>query len=538
MSYKYTAKFENEVLASTNLYNEEWNISDASLDKLKGLIPESVDLKKNIDLIGVAFNAAVVNRFNKNDDAIDTKTAIAIKDYFVNKPTNIEHQKQKVVGHIVSAAFSEFGENKIITDVEAAALDGPFNIALGAVVYKTVNPQFAHALDQAEEEGWDKVISASWELGFNKYSIAMGESDDLNNLEIITKPEQIEEFKQYLRAYGGEGKTQDGIAVKRLVSGEIYPLGIAFTASPAADVEGVYVEKESRKPVTIQEDDAHKEGGIICINDKCFVRGLINLEEKISHSFETDVIQHNRQAMENQDIINKLEELLQRQAEPKEGNTPVNTEEAVASVSQFVFEAIRQKSDEYVQEKEKALAEKNELLRAEEELKASMGELEEKLSATENQLAELQQEKLERQAKERFNERMAIIDAAYELADEDLTVIATEVNALGEDDDEFEAYKQKFAVVWQHKSKEAVAAAQEQIQAQIDEEVQKRLQESSASVTAEPQSEEEVVDQALDNADQATATIPNTNEEISQEEDTLRQRFKSAFNQDNLTIKY
>ena len=482
MSYKYTAKFENEILASTDLYNKEWNISDASLDKLKGLIPESVDLQRNIDLVGVAFNAAVVNRFNKNDDAIDTKTALAVKDYFVNKPTNIEHQKQKVVGHIVSAAFSKYGENKILTDVEAAALDGPFNIALGAVVYKTVNPQFADALDRAEEEGWDKVISASWELGFNKYSIAMGDSEDVDNLEIITKPEQIEELKQYLKAYGGEGKTDDGVSVKRLVSGEIYPLGIAFTASPAADVEGIYVEKENQRPVTLKEDEASSKGEIICVKDKCFVRGLINLEEKISHSFKTDVIQHNRQAMENQDIIQKLEELLLRHTDPQEGKVG---EEAVASVSQFVFEAIRQKSDEYVQEKEKALAEKSELLKAEEELKASMSELEEKLASTESQLTELQDEKLERQAKARFNERMAIIDAAYELADEDLTVIATEVNGLGKDEDEFEAYKHKFAVVWQHKSKEALAAAEEKLQLQIEEQVQKRLQESAASVTQE-----------------------------------------------------
>ena len=215
----------------------------------------------------------------------------------------------------------------------------------------------------------------------------------------------------------------------------------------------------------------------------------------------------------------------------------MNTEEAVASVSKFVFEAIRQRSDEYAEEKEAALAEKGKLLKAEEELKASMGELESKLTSTEAQLAELQEEKLEREAKGLFNERMAIIDAAYELTEDDLSVVSSEVNSLTIDDDSFESYKQKFAVVWQHKSNEAVASAQEQMEARIDEAVQKKLQESTASVE-EVLTEEEVVNEALDNANEATATLPNTSEEISQEEDSLRQRFKTAFDQNNLTIKY
>ena len=540
---KYTAKFTNEIIASTSLYDKDWEISSASLERLQSLIPSDIDLKKNIDLIGVAFNAAVVNRFNKNDDAIDTNTALAIKDFFINKPTNIEHKKEKVVGHIVSAAFSEYNKNKLLSDEDVRDLADPFNIALGAVVYRTVNPGFANALDNADDEGWDKVISASWELGFNEYSIAMGNSEDLNELEIISKPSQIEEFKRYLKAYGGEGVTSDGVPVKRLVAGEIYPLGIAFTANPAADVEGVYIKKDVDQLPPVEEDEAAEESGMICFNDVCFVRTLIDLEEKISHSSESNVIQHNKQAMDNTDIIQKLEELLQKHASPeaKEGKAAVSTEEAVASVSQFVFDAIRQKSDEYVAEKEEAQKEKVALQEAEERLKASVGELEDKLSQAETHLSNLEGEKLEREAKERFNERMAIIDSAYELNEEDLVVIASQVNEIGDDAEDFESYKEQFAVVWSHKSKEAVAAAKEEYEARIQEEVEKHLHQAKASaeVTAQPEaSAEDAASDALDNVDEADAAIPNNNEELIEEEDSLRNRFKQAFNQDNLTIKY
>ena len=95
--FKYTTVFSQNSLASIKV-GEENNISLASLDPLQPLIPEEVDLGRNIDLLGVAFNAAVANKFNNNGDGIETNTALAIKDYFIHKPTNIEHDRSRVVG--------------------------------------------------------------------------------------------------------------------------------------------------------------------------------------------------------------------------------------------------------------------------------------------------------------------------------------------------------------------------------------------------------------------------------------------------------
>ena len=62
--HKYTATFDFEVTACEEIGG--LNISNANIDNLRSLIPTSVDLDKNVDLMGVAFNAAVVNEFNKN----------------------------------------------------------------------------------------------------------------------------------------------------------------------------------------------------------------------------------------------------------------------------------------------------------------------------------------------------------------------------------------------------------------------------------------------------------------------------------------
>ncbi len=86
-------------------------------------------------------------------------------------------------------------------------------------------------------------VSASWEVGFSDYVLAVG-SNDLEEARIISDPSKIEEMKGFLRSYGGSGKTQDGESIFRLITGDIYPLGIAYTLNPAADVKGLYSESD------------------------------------------------------------------------------------------------------------------------------------------------------------------------------------------------------------------------------------------------------------------------------------------------------
>ena len=77
LPFKYTTSFAETVVLSE--LDKKDLTSFASLTSLKDIMPEGIDLEKNIDLVGVAFNAAVANKFNKNGDGIDSSTAIAIK---------------------------------------------------------------------------------------------------------------------------------------------------------------------------------------------------------------------------------------------------------------------------------------------------------------------------------------------------------------------------------------------------------------------------------------------------------------------------
>ena len=187
--HKYTTTFDFEISACEEISGI--NISKANIENLRGLIPNSVDLDKNIDLMGVAFNAAVVNEFNRNGDGMSTKTAIDSVQQFVHKPTNIEHDKKKVVGHIVSAAFSDYNDSSLLVNVDENEKQ-PFNIALGAVIYKTVDKDFFETIRKSTDpkSKTRNTVSASWEVGFSEYQIAVG-SKNLKDAEIISDPDKI-----------------------------------------------------------------------------------------------------------------------------------------------------------------------------------------------------------------------------------------------------------------------------------------------------------------------------------------------------------
>ena len=111
--YKYTTTFSSVVKPVVSEEKDKY-LALASMVELEKFLPE-VDIETNVDLLPVAFNAFVANRVNKNGDVVDTDTAIAMYDNFINKPINIEHNRKSVVGPILTAGFSRFGSDEPLT---------------------------------------------------------------------------------------------------------------------------------------------------------------------------------------------------------------------------------------------------------------------------------------------------------------------------------------------------------------------------------------------------------------------------------------
>tara|TARA_Y100000114_G_scaffold94574_2_gene87922 strand:+ start:2914 stop:4524 length:1611 start_codon:yes stop_codon:yes gene_type:complete len=532
--YKYTATFENIVFASSDI--EDSDISKASLESLRPLIPASIDLDKNIDLIGVAFNAAVVNKFNKNGDGIDSEAAVKIKDYFIHKPANIEHDRDRIVGHIVSAGFSKYSDSsELMTEEEALVENKAYNIALAAVVYKTASKEFADLVVNSTDKDSDfyESVSASWEVGFNDYVISVG-GDELSESTIISDPQEIKAYSPYLKSLGGKGSLNDGRKVNRLIVGEIYPLGIGFTSNPAADVKGLIADE--RKPV--EQKPRRNEP----------IDQIITKSKKTSHSSQENVNKetYNNKIMDKDQIINEFRAAL----DEKLGNQDFS-EESVASISKVFIEAIREKGEQYVADLEKAKAEKEEAVQAQNSLQEKMGEVEQQLQSTQEKLSALEEENAAREAEVRFNSRMEALNEIYDLDEEDSKIVASEISDLDETEESFAEYQEKLAKIWKHKNKEFIEAERKAFEDRVAQEVDKRLAQASetqesveevaevAEASAEETEETEeadAVEEALESLEVEEAAVVNNNESSSDGE-SLRERLQKTF-KDSVKISY
>jgi len=531
LPFKYTASFANKIKAET--FSKE-SISEASLQSLTSIIPEGIDFEKNIDLVGVAFNAAVANKFNKNGDGIDTETALAIKDYFIHKPTNIEHQRDKVVGHIVGASFSTYGDNQIVQEGEETLLgsDGaPFNIALSAVVYKGVNPDFATLVEKSTDKGSEfyQKVSASWEIGFNDYDVALG-SKDLKDAEVIDDPELKETLSKHLKAYGGSGKTDDGVEIYRLIKGDIYPIGIGFTANPAASVKGLVTHKD--------EQETSNNSILLPEQFEKIKVSQIKSEEKISQKEKDNVNSYNIQKpnlIMEQEILEQFKEVLEASASSKK-----LSEEAVANMTKIFHDAIVEKSTQWQSEKEAMETEKVTLSETAESQAKELEELKVKLQSTEEEFESLKSEVAAAEAVENFNNRMSELDDTFDLEDEDRQLIASELKEL-DTEEAYATYKEKLSVLWRHKTKSFKEEQEKAIQEKIEAAVQERLSSSESSESSEEeveQTEEEVVEEAIENVEVEEEALANNNGSSTEESLTIREKFAQAFSEENVTIQY
>tara|TARA_A100001201_G_scaffold139061_1_gene130621 strand:+ start:626 stop:2122 length:1497 start_codon:yes stop_codon:yes gene_type:complete len=489
MDFEYTTIFSSTVKPLVSEEKDKY-LALASLMEVGELIPE-INVEKNVDLLPIAFNACVANRVNKNHDVVDTQTALAMADYFINKPINIEHNRERVVGVILTAGFTEFGSDKQISREELENFNGPFNVALGGVVWKVVNSRLANIIEEASDptsESYMKV-SASWELGFSEYNIVALDPEDKNleYAEIYSSEEDLGKYKKYLKAFGGSGALENGKKIYRQVINNVLPLGIGLTENPAADVKGVSTNK------TTMAEESEK------------VEFLQKSEEKSSLSCEKDVKLNKESVMEKIESIKDI--------------TDENLKELQASVvSDFIEQELQKASEQFVTEKQEietklqaAQDEHQQLLEEHSKLKEDFEKINESLEVIKSEVAA-------KEAEETFNQRMSFFDEEYELNDDTRSLLASEIKDMGEED--FEAYAKKMNLLLPRPEKvEAVETVEASETVEVEEVV-------AEEATSEEESVEEVIEEAIDNSVEAKSEIPTTSEAT---EPTLIEKYKNAF---------
>lgn len=474
---KYTAELLGSIRATNSKELEELGISKASLiSQANSLIPSSFDTEKNMDVLPIVFNLAVVNKFNANDDGISTKTAASIVKNFINKPINIEHMKDQIVGHIINASFSDkqpdYMENDLMDFIDRK---DPFYITAAGVIYRHIYPELADALIRAskEEDDWYGAYSSSWEIGFNEFDIAVG-SEVLMECEVIDSEEMeddYEEMKGKLRCFGGSGSSNKG-KVYRLIKGEALPLGAALTTNPAAEVKGIYpLSSTFSSEKDKKETYGNKNISIIDNND-------VN-DKKFKDSFHmTD------------EQFKKLTDLLEKGVQSDKGDV----DEAVASLKDFA-EVIKKEGTEWKSKAEKA---EEALAKANKELESVRKEQEK----TSEELKAIKADMEAKAAAQLFNDRVASVEDRFELSEAQKAIVIEDVKNLGSTDEDFDKYMTRAAVIFADCDKETKEEREEAKRLAV-EAAAKKL-ESTASKKEDEETE-------LETEDESKASVTNNN---------------------------
>jgi len=490
--HKYKTIFSSTIKPLVSEEKDKY-LALASLADIGDFIPD-IDTEENLDLLPIAFNACVINRVNKNGDVIDTETATKIYDNFINKPINIEHNRERVVGVILTAGFSEFGSDDALDAEKISGKTEPFNITLGGVFWKIVNSDLAELIEEASDPTSDNymTISASWELGFSDFNIILLKNEDKNieNGEIIAEEKRVEQLQEHLRAFGGDGKIDENTKAYRQVVGEVVPLGIGLTENPAADVMGIATEDKKEDEKTLAKDS-----------------GTPN---NISHEPEINVISKENTTMKI-NSVNDINNDLLKQVE-------------ASVVADFIEEELKQASEKFAEEKNKLVADLDEAKEQRENLSKDHEDLKTKLEEVGKTLADLEEEKSQREAEARFNERMTLLDEDYELTDEDREVMASDIKDMN--DEGFESYQKKISILLKDKSNAAIESkkAEEAKAEEARAEESKPVEEIKA----------DVVDTAVDEAEKANDELPNS---IRAEDESLMDKYRSAFSLDQFELK-
>ena len=509
-NFKYKTTFSSSIRPMVSEEKDK-HLALASLVDVGTFLPE-VDAEKNMDLLPIAFNAFVVNRVNKNGDVIDTETALASYKSFVNKPINIEHNREKIIGTILTAGFSKFGSDEPMTEEEVQGMTAPFNVTLGGVVWRVANEDLARVIENASDptsEDYMK-ISASWELGFEDYNIVVMEDSEAKNIEdckaTISSEDEVNEMSKYLMAEGGSGKIGEAHIYRKVVN-EVLPLGIGLTETPAADVKGV-ATKSSLKEEENEDLSSLASSMTLKIKEEEAQTSEAS-EEKLSQNENNDVNQNTQEG----NIIMKITHLNDITDES------LKTISASA-VADFIQEELKVASEKYNEEKSKVETELAQAKEDFENISSKSEEIKQELDSVKSALKALEEEKALKAKEDNFNQRMAFMDDTYELTDEDRKVIASQIGDL--DEEGFESYQKNMEVLLSAKNKKI-----------LEEKTETEVEEAVASTEETP---EEVGEQAVEQAVEETEAIP-VSATASDPSDSVYDKYKKAFDIDNFEIK-
>jgi len=330
----------------------------------------------------------VSSSWNRNDDVFDRAEVWAARKTPEDKPTNLEHDENTIIGHITSNWPIDSEGKAIADDIGIDELPEKFHIVTGSVIYKAFSsPELKERAQKLIAEIEDGTKYVSMECYFKGFDYGLTDKVS-GQYKVLARNDSTAYLTKYLKAYGGHGE-HDNYKIGRVLRSITFS-GKGFVDKPA-NPDSIIFNKR------LIEDLLDKK------NDNLLKSGVIENKPTIHTDTENIVMSENieKQVAEINDkldsvSVNCADQVAEAKATASELQQTNQTLEATMKEKDELLEAkseeleslaTKVEEDKVLMKKEEEEAKKKAKSELE-EVVASKTELEEALKAAQTSLEE------------------------------------------------------------------------------------------------------------------------------------------------------
>lgn len=301
----------------------------------------------------------VSSNWNKNDDIFDKKEIWIARNTPEDKPTNLEHNENIIIGHITSN-WPITDEGQIIPDdIDINELPEKYHILTGSVIYRAYSSEELRNRTEtliAEIQNGNKYVSMECLFKGFDYGLI---NKATNEYKVLARNESTAYLTKFLRAYGGSGY-HDNYKIGRVLRNITFS-GKGFVDRPANPESIIFsTELFSEKNNTFAKSGVSKK--------------------------QFNIITENETMSSNQQVA---EETTKEMAENAAATEQANTELELASALKTKEEEMKKMKDEGDKSKADLEATVAELTAALEQAKQEAAAQEENLNSLRSELESL-----------------------------------------------------------------------------------------------------------------------------------------------------
>jgi hypothetical protein len=258
-------------------------LNESFLSKAKNL--KSIASINDSDLYYVQ-SILVTSSWNKNDDIFDKLEVWTARNTPEDKPTNLEHDENIIIGHIISNW--PITEEGLLIDENTPVdnLPDKYHILTGSVIYKGFSdPDLKNRSEKLISEIESSQKYVSMECFFNGFDYGLIDKET-KAYKVLSRNNETAYLTKHLRAYGGLGE-HENYKIGRVLRNITFS-GKGYVDKPANPDSIIFTKNTINKSVNnISEQEQEEKKAIFSFGGVSNNQSILNTEKSIMNDIET-----------------------------------------------------------------------------------------------------------------------------------------------------------------------------------------------------------------------------------------------------------